>query len=374
MVHKSLFGPGRRLTSPPWTLVLTAWGWVGLHSWFSQQILACVIGSCTVAIVGLAGRQIGGERVGLIAAGIAALYAGLWVYERALLSETLMMLIIAVLIFVAYRFNERPSIKLAALLGVLAGLLSLSRSEQILVLPFVIAPLILTMKVAMWRRRVGWLALAVSLTLVVLAPWTIYNQGRLHRFVPLSDNFAGAVLQGNCPVTYYGPYTGYYSFGCLLIPQSNDQSIQGNDYLRLGLTYAEHHLSRLPLVLFAREGRAFGYWDPFQGVISDAQWEGTPPSRQDLVTNAKALTALGLQPNGATSYVPTATWVGRIALFTYWVLVTPAIIGAIILRRRRIPSTRWSASLPSLLLPWQPPTARPGIGLRPKFLSSCWRP
>ena len=62
---------------------------------FRQQLLAAVIGTCTVGVVGLAGRRIAGDRVGSISAAIAAVYAGLWLYERALLSETFYFLVIA---------------------------------------------------------------------------------------------------------------------------------------------------------------------------------------------------------------------------------------------------------------------------------------
>jgi len=133
--------PSDALHPPGWTLVLTVWAWLGQHSRFSQQILASVIGTLTVGVVGLAGRRIGGARVGLLAAGIAALYPGLWLYERALLSETLLLLGIAVMILLAYRFWEKPSLGSAAVLGIVCGLLALTRSEQIFVFVFLIVPL-----------------------------------------------------------------------------------------------------------------------------------------------------------------------------------------------------------------------------------------
>jgi hypothetical protein len=72
------------------------------------------------------------------------------------------------------------------------------------------------------------------------------------------------------------------------------------------LTYAEHHLGRVPLVLFAREGRTFGYWNPFQQADFDAHFMGT--------------------------------WVGvtRLGMISYWVVLVPAVAGGVILRRRRV--------------------------------------
>lgn len=318
----SVFGNATRpdaLHPPAWALVLTIWAWLGQHSWLAQQTLATAVGTLTVGAVGLAGRRIAGVRVGLIAAGIAALYPGLWVYERAILSETLLLLGIAVMILVAYRFWAHPSVRRAAVLGLVCGLLALTRSEQILVLAVVIAPLILTVRHIGWRRRLGWLALATLCVVVVVTPWTIYNLGRFERPVLLSNNFGAAVAQGNCDITYYGPYTGAYSPQCLHLVPGKDQSVENATALHEGLNYLDHHVGRLPVVLFAREGRAFGFWDPFQQVQLDAEWES------------------GITGALGTSYLPTAIWVNRLALFGFWLLVVPAVGGVVVLRRRRIP-------------------------------------
>ena len=85
------------------------------------------------------------------------------------------------------------------------------------------------------------------------------------------------------------------------------------------MTYLDHHIGRLPVVLFAREGRAFGFWAPLQQVHLDAEWES------------------GITGALGTSYLPTAIWVNRLALFGFWLLVLPAAAGVVVLRRRRIP-------------------------------------
>jgi hypothetical protein len=153
----------------------------------------------------------------------------------------------------------------------------------------------------------------------VVTPWTIYNLGRFQHPVLLSNNGGSAIAQGNCSITYYGPYTGYYSLGCLPPHPHGDQSVRNSTDLHFGLTYLEHHVGRLPVVLFAREGRTFGFWNPFQQVQLDAQWEGNGPS------------VLG------ASYVPTAIWVNRLALFGFWIMLVPAVTGVIVLRRQKNP-------------------------------------
>ncbi len=53
-------GAPNALHPPEWVLLLTVWAWMGGHSAFSQQVLACVVGTATVVVVGLAGRRLGG--------------------------------------------------------------------------------------------------------------------------------------------------------------------------------------------------------------------------------------------------------------------------------------------------------------------------
>jgi 4-amino-4-deoxy-L-arabinose transferase-like glycosyltransferase len=325
MLHGNMFlnpltGRADAAHPPAWIVVLAAFMWLGGHTWLQQQLLACLIGTATVVLIGLAGRRIGGDRVGLVAAGIAAVYAGLWVYERALLSETLLLPIIALMVLIVYRFRDRPSGSSAMLLGAVCALLALIRSEQILLLPLLVVPLTLMARQLVWRRRVVLLGLAIVSLLVVLAPWTIYNLGRFRQPVLLSTGFGAAALQGNCDGSYYGAYTGWPDFGCVLRGSNNhDAALADSEDRRLALTYAENHLGRLPVVLAAREGRVFGLWSPLQQSVLESR------SFVDL-----------LPASGKAVDQPADLWVVRLGLFSYWLLLVPAVVGAILLRRQRI--------------------------------------
>ncbi len=294
------------LRPPAWALVLTVWAWLGQHDWLRQQLLSCAIGTATVVMIGLCARRLAGDRAGLVAAGIAAGYAGLWVYERALLSEVLLLLGVALMILLAYRFRDNPSLRGAALLGGMCGLLAMIRSEQILLLPLLVLPLIVATKGVDWRRRIAWFALAAVTMLVVVAPWTIFNLDRFQRPVFLSNGFGAAAATGNCNLTFYGPEIGYGDLRCLPLYAKGDQSVQDSEDTHTAITYAKAHLGRLPIVLFAREGRTFGYWNPLQQTAIDAHWMGT--------------------------------WIGvtRLGMVSYWLLLVPAVAGGIVLRRRRV--------------------------------------
>ena len=309
------------LHPPAWPLVLAAVASLGRHSLLSEQVAACVIGTATVVVVGLAGRRIAGDRAGLIAAALAAAYAGFWIYERVLLSETLLLLGIALTLLLTCRFREAPSAARAVAVGAMCGLLALIRSEQVLVLPLLTFPLLLTVKTVSWPRRARWVALATVATAAVIAPWTIYNAGRFQHPVLLSTGFGSAVAGSNCDLAYYGPYIGSAQLGCLTYYPTTDESVYDLDWRAAASSYAEHHLSRLPLVVVAREGRTFGFWNPIQQTELDGDWmagQGTP-----------------LDPNSAS--VRDEIWMNRLALFEYWLLLAPAVAGLVVLRRRRVP-------------------------------------
>jgi hypothetical protein len=64
-------------------------------------------------MTGLAGRAAFGRRVGLVGAALAAVYPGMWLYERELLAEPLAMLGTSTTIWLAYRFRSSPSFGIA---------------------------------------------------------------------------------------------------------------------------------------------------------------------------------------------------------------------------------------------------------------------
>jgi hypothetical protein len=246
--------------------------------------------------------------VGLLAASIAAVYPGLWVYERQLLGETLALLLVAALLYLAYRFLERPSAAGAGALGGGCGLLALTRPEQILLAAVLVAPIVLLAK-GVWRRRVAYLAWAGASTLGAILPWTLYNLPRFERPVLLSTSLGSGMDVANCDIAYFGPLLGSYDGrfvndpSLLALPPA-DASVNNVRRIRASLDYMGAHLDRLPIVLLAREGRAWSFFRPFQQTRLDRDWR-----RSRL-------------------------WVDRLGLFLYWALLPAAVFGAVVLRRR----------------------------------------
>jgi 4-amino-4-deoxy-L-arabinose transferase-like glycosyltransferase len=296
---------------PAWPLTLAGAALVGLRSAFDQQLVASLIGTATIVLIAFAGRRIAGERAGLIAAVIAALYPIFWLYERELMSETLTLFGAALTVLLAYRFRDRPSAGRALGLGFSCALLALNHAEQLLLVPFLLLPLILFTRDQPRGRRVAWAALATAAVIAASVPWAAYNSARFHTSVPLGTANGMTLVVSNCPFTYYGPHIGFQDDRCRKLLDGTgkitgkDEVARDNQLMRVGRDYIRHHLSRLPLVMAAREGRVWSVFNVGQQMHIDTGRK----------TNIKVIEA---------------------GYFMYWLLIPAAILGLVVLRRRRV--------------------------------------
>ena len=201
---------------PGWTILLALPTTLGLRTWFEHQIVTAVVGSATIVMVGIAARKAFGSRVGLIAAALTALYPGIILYEREVLSEPLAMFGIATMIWLAYAFIARPRAGLAAALGAVLGALAMTKSDLIVISVLLIAPLILSRREVDLGRRVGWLAMAGAICIAIIAPWSTYLSSRYDQPVLLTGGIGVTMAAGNCPETYDGELLAYYDFACVL--------------------------------------------------------------------------------------------------------------------------------------------------------------
>src|SRR3954452_1746123 len=123
---------------PLYPTVLAGLSALGLDSVLAHRAFGALLGGVTIVLIALIGRRVGGERVGLVAALVAALYPLLVAADGAPMSESLYGLLIAACLLVALRLREerqgdgRRALGLAAALGALIGLAALTRSEALL--------------------------------------------------------------------------------------------------------------------------------------------------------------------------------------------------------------------------------------------------
>lgn len=265
---------------PLFSLYLAAFSFAGATSIGWHQTATLVLGIGTVALVGLAGREAAGDRVGVAAAAIAALYPHLWYQDAIVWAEASAQAAVALFVLVAFRYRRRPTTRNLAVLGLAAGLAALTRTELVLLLPFGVVPL------AWWTRapatpgRIARLGLGLAAGGLVLSPWIALNLGRFDRTTTLSSNVGLTLASASCDTAWYGGRTGYWDFACAQAaassaPAGADQSVVDAHARELALDYIAEHRDRLPAVLLARLGRTFGLWPPAEQVTIDTL-EGRP--------------------------------------------------------------------------------------------------
>jgi 4-amino-4-deoxy-L-arabinose transferase-like glycosyltransferase len=270
---------------PLYLLYLAFWTMLGADSPLWHSLLSVPLGVASVVLVGLTGRRVAGERVGLLAAGLAAVYPNVWGYDGMILSETVAILMVSATLLAAYRYHARPSTGGAALLGVIVGLAALSRSELLLLSVLVVVPLVLGRDRRAWPSRFPRLMLAGVACLGVIAPWVAFNLSRFDEPVLLSAGAEVTLSTATCDDTYYGALTGYWSLRCPNVamaeegvdPLTSDQPERSEAFRTHAIRYMRDHLDRLPAVVLARWGRIVGLYRPTQQVALDQVPEGREP-------------------------------------------------------------------------------------------------
>src|SRR3954453_4084838 len=295
---------------PLYPLYLSLFSLVGLKSWAAHRVASCLLGAATVGAVGILGRRVGGDRVGLVAAGIAAVYPLLWVNDATVLSESLYGPLIALALIAAYRVIDRPTAGRAAVLGAVVALAALTRSEALGL------ALLLALPVA-WRARWRGLAAAAVAGALVLTPWLVRNWIAFDRPVLISNN-SGSLLSGaNCDATYHGRFIGLWRLDCIPPGVTGNEAEQAATFRTHGGDYARDHASRLAAGAAVRVLRTWDFYRP----VDQARYE-TFESRNRYVEGA--------------------------GVAIYYVLLALAIAGAVLLRRRRQPL--WVLLAPAVLV------------------------
>jgi hypothetical protein len=309
---------------PLFPALLAVPSFLGATSVDAQRLFLCFVGTGTVVLVGFLGRRVGGALVGVIAAAIAAVYPMLFLSEAVLMAESVYVLLVTAALLLAYRAAEAPNPLHFAALGLVIGLAALTRAEGLFFAVVLVIPLAISLRSLATKRRVVLAAVAIGISVLVVVPWTIRNAVRLHAFVPISNNIGTAVDGANCDLTYSGSQIGLWretfsQFGDSARRRPQAQAcFEGFDIRRRdfeeanvssshrgdGITYAREHLSRAPLVVAVRELRTWGLYAPRQQIDFESL-EGRPKRWQAVGT------------------------------VMYWVLLPLAVVGAVLLLRRR---------------------------------------
>ena len=304
---------------PAWTVLLAAVSLAGLRSVLAHQLTAALVGSLGVIMVGVLGRELRrgwsheaheDERVGIVAAALASVYACLWLSDGMVMSESLVVAVVALTGYCAVRFARGPSRATAVAMGAAGALAALTRAEFLVYLPLLALTLICTRR-AVWRSLLGPLLGAGLVLGVLLSPWVIRNSLAFDQLVLVSNGSGTVLVQANCDATYHGEKLGYWELYCGLPqplgPQGEplDEAQRDAVLRHRGLDYIDGHRVRLVAVVIpARIGRMWAVYDPVQQLRFDML----------VVGRNFRLSLLGLAQ--------------------YYGLVPCAIAGAVVLRRR----------------------------------------
>ncbi len=101
-------------------------------SLFMAKLVQIFLGLATIALVYKIGVKLFSENVGLLAAGLAAVYGPLFFNEQILIPEALGIPLYAATFYVVCLFEETPSVKKGMLLGLLLGLAALTKANALL--------------------------------------------------------------------------------------------------------------------------------------------------------------------------------------------------------------------------------------------------
>jgi asparagine N-glycosylation enzyme membrane subunit Stt3 len=74
---------------------------LGLTSTLPHLLWSCMLGTATIVLVGLLGRAVVGERVGILAAALLAVFPDAWMSDGSLLAETAAMFTAALAVLLA---------------------------------------------------------------------------------------------------------------------------------------------------------------------------------------------------------------------------------------------------------------------------------
>jgi 4-amino-4-deoxy-L-arabinose transferase-like glycosyltransferase len=303
---------------PPLTvIVLAPVSFVTSQALIPQRLTMAVLGTVAVVIIGLLGRRLAGDRAGWIAAGIAAIYPNLWVNDGLIMSETIATLVVALALFYAFRLIREPNVWNALIVGALCGLAALTRAELVLLVPLLAVPAALVARSVATAQRWKLAGIGVLAAAVLIAPWVGYNLARFEEPTYLSTNDGIALLGSNCDSVYYGDGIGLTDLKCLGPNPRGDQSVDSKIFRDRAFDYIRDHKKRAVLVAFARVGRTWSLYRPW-----------------DMVSYNKGEGREG--------------WVTTLGLIAFYPLLIAAVGGWVVMRRRRRRS--WPLLVPALIV------------------------
>ena len=276
------------LHPPAFPIVLAFLDLLGFRSANAHRYALSFIASGGIVAMGFLGRKLLNPGAGLIAAGIAAL-SPLWIQPAGkVLSESLYLVIIPIVLLFALSCIDRPGYWRFSALGLMIGVATLTRSEALTLIALMGVPLVLFASRS-WGERARFGLVLLAGFLLVVGPWLVRNEVSLGGFSLSTDG--GTTLVGAYSHATFSPDSPLYgSFDSLT--QYGDSAVLfkyghppnhakhwteltlDNALGHVGTSYARAHLSDLPGVVLAREGRLWGLYSSGSELAFDLSSDG----------------------------------------------------------------------------------------------------
>jgi 4-amino-4-deoxy-L-arabinose transferase-like glycosyltransferase len=290
------------------------------------RISQAVLGTITVALIGLVALELFGEVAGLIALVLAAVYPVLIELSVTLVAENLLTALVLAAVYAGLRVRRARSAwttyAWVAGTGVLAGLATLTHENGIVLL----IPLIPAVWIGRPRLRPRSLAapsLLLAATVLTILPWTIRNAVVMHHFIPVSDE-TGITLVGTYNVASAADPQLAYKWRVFYGIPGERALIRESPTLtepQIGARLerqALHYISAHPFSPFAVA---------FHNTLRMFELEGS----------------FAWQASAAAVSLPTNT--ARVGIFSFWLLCLLAIAGAFTRLARSAPKWVWVVPL-----------------------------
>ena len=286
---------------PLTALLLASVSWLE-HPQPWQRTITMLCGVATIAVIGLLAGRIAGRRAAITAGWLAAVYPNLWMNDGLVMSESISVLLVSLFLLAAHRLLTAVGLltaigpvrwQRAAIVGLLAGLATLARSELALLAPVTALLIIVVHRrsgdaaALRWRSAVLQPALVIGVAVLTVSPWVAFNLARFERPVTLTTNDGTTLLGSYCDPTFYGDEIGGWSLFCVVdddprYGMDEEPSLRSQRQRSQAVEYAKANVTRLPVVVAARVGRTLDVYGLDRLVAQDvgeeryrwASWAG----------------------------------------------------------------------------------------------------
>jgi 4-amino-4-deoxy-L-arabinose transferase-like glycosyltransferase len=181
----------------------------GPHPLAARLIQVILVGVLETWLVFRLGRALFNAKIGLISAGLSAIYAYFIFYDATLMTEpffissVLAMILLGLIVSGMAKDVQSTanSILFWFLLGLTMGIAALFRQTILLWLPFQLLWIAWAGRKSRipWRQILVGSAIVIALVIVMILPWTIRNFIFYQAFLPLNSNAGYAIYSANHP-------------------------------------------------------------------------------------------------------------------------------------------------------------------------------